>query len=93
MKKTESKMTEGERAWIERQEVWAREPVKFQIRKLNEYLLKPGAKHSKEFLMFVTYSRTLRNWLPISLSNTMRKSEPTSEPRMTAQKVSLFICN
>lgn len=31
--------------------------------------------------------------LPISLSNTMRKSEPTSEPRMTAQKVSLFICN
>ena len=49
MKKTESKMTEGERAWIERQEVWAREPVKFQIRKLNEYLLKPGAKHSKEF--------------------------------------------
>ena len=54
MKKTESKMTESERAWIERQEVWAREPVKFQIRKLNEYLLKPGAKHAKEFLMLGT---------------------------------------
>ena len=30
MKENKSKMTEGERAWLERQEAWAREPVKFR---------------------------------------------------------------
>ena len=30
------------------------EKAVIQIRKLNEYLLKPGAKHSKEFLMLGT---------------------------------------